>query len=177
MRSHNRAARIVLGLFLVVTAGIPSFSDARARTNEFFDAPFGADRQEIAEALKDCKNAIREDAIAIFAWDRYRRADAAYRQAIKAASVVLDKESEEEKGALAKANSAFEKFRRETCYFDIRGGGSMSAGLLFQCLEGYTRRRTKALRAYVNCEKTGSCEAPNMLYLHENADVFYSGRQ
>jgi uncharacterized protein YecT (DUF1311 family) len=129
--------------------------------------PYGADRSEIAAALKDCDHAAGEHAVQICAWDKYRREDLKYREAAKQAAQSLAEDSVD-RTLLAQANRAFEQFRKATCAFDSNAAGGMAGSLLYGCLERYTRRRAHALEVYAQCQKTGDCALPNLLYMDEN---------
>ena len=155
----------ILSLVMAVMAS--NFLSAQETSNRSFDAPI-ASPSEIAEALKNCNGAIREQDIAICAWNDFRREEVRYRQASKEMSLVLDESGERQ--ALAQANRVFEQFRAATCEFDSARNGRMGTSLLYGCLELYTRRRAGALKAFAKCEKSGDCGLPNLLYIHENEE-------
>jgi uncharacterized protein YecT (DUF1311 family) len=162
-------------LSLAVVNASPCFSQAQEIPNDFPEAPYGASKGEIAEALKDCNDAIGEMTIQICAWDGYRQEEVKYRRAAQDAISTLQRA--EDRASLIRANHAFEQFRTETCDFDSRGNGSMAGSLLFGCLERYTRRRADALRAFADCAKTANCQLPNILYAYEIEDLPRNGQQ
>ena len=172
MMMSGQMRRAIFLSLIVATVSCSAW--AQEKPDSFSEAPYGADKSEIAEALKDCKNASGEKTVQICAWDHYRRVEMVYRQATKDAGQAI---AAEDGPALAKANRAFEQFRSATCDFDLRGAGSMAGSLLYGCLADYTQRRARALRVFAKCEKTGNCELPNLLYIHENEEPIQSNKK
>lgn len=151
-------------LFLLIIATAPSYSLAK---DAIPTGPKGSDAREITEALKDCDRPSGELGIQNCAWGRYEQEQLKYSAAAREVDKALSADAEG-RALLVKANRAFEKFRQAACAFDSRGPGSMAGSLLYGCLQQYTHRRARALKAYARCEKTGHCQVPNLLYIDEN---------
>jgi uncharacterized protein YecT (DUF1311 family) len=138
-----------------------------AESDRFLEPPYGASKSEIEDALKHC--AGNQMQINICSWHRYIEDEKALQEAVAALRDALpdDKTTQD---LLQKSQDAFIQFRNATCMFD-KGSGSMAFMALYNCRSAYTKRRTAAVRTYVDCMMgTSDCDRPYRLYIYENAN-------
>ena len=139
----------------------------RAEEDRFLEPPYGASASEIEDALEHCAgNQIQMN---ICSWHRYMENEKALRESIATLRETL-KDEKSEQDLLQQSQDAFIQFRNSACMID-EGGGSMGFMSLYGCRSDHTKRRTAAIRAYVDCvAQKSDCEKPYYLYTHENID-------
>src|SRR4030095_2672778 len=132
-----------------------------AEEDRFLEPPYGASAREIEDALKHCAgNQIQMN---ICSWHRYMENEKALRGSIATLRETL-KDEKSEQDLLQQSQDAFIQFRNSACMID-EGGGSMGFMSLYGCRSDYTKRRTAAIRAYVDCvAQKSDCEKPYYLY-------------
>ena len=138
-----------------------------AEEDRFLAPPYGASTSEIEDALKHC--AGNQGQINICSWHRFMEDERDLHSAVDALQAALGEENAA-KDRLQQSQNAFIQFRNATCMFD-KGSGSMAFMALYNCRSAYTKRRTAALRTYVDCMTgTSNCDRPFRLYIYENAN-------
>ena len=139
-----------------------------AESDRFLEPPYGASTSEIEDALKTC--AGNQIQINICSWHSYMEDVRALQESVAALLDALKAEKDEQ-DLLQQSQDAFIQFRNATCMFDKGSGGSMGFMIVYKCRSAYTKRRTAAIRAYVECmAETSDCERPFLLYKYENTN-------
>jgi uncharacterized protein YecT (DUF1311 family) len=136
-----------------------------AEEDRFLEPPYGASASEIDDALKHC--AGNQIQINICSWHRYMEDERELQEAVAALREAF-RDEKTQQDLLQQSQDAFIQFRNATCMFD-KGGGSMAFMALYNCRRAYPKRRTAAIRTYVDC-MASDCERPYRLYIYENAN-------
>jgi uncharacterized protein YecT (DUF1311 family) len=132
------------------------------------EPPYGASAGEIEDALRHC--AGNQIQINICSWHNYMEDERALQEAVAALREAI-KDGNTQQDLLQQSQDAFIQFRNATCMFDKGVGGSMGFLALYNCRSAYTKRRTVAIRTYVDClAGTNDCDRPYRLYIYENAN-------
>lgn len=111
---------------------------------------------------QDCANAATQMEMDACAGQSYKKSDAELNAVYKEVRGRLQDDADARNLLLA-AQRAWLAFRDSECAFSASGttGGSVYPMVVTQCKDGLTQDRSKALRAYLNCQEGDlSCPVP-----------------